>query len=219
MPAYAAVGLDAMRQRDGAPERLRAAIERAGTVNVPGGDAQADAAAFVSALRRTGDVVPTLEREREAMGSHDPTDTSSTATPFAHFEMALTELLVRYRAARAAAHRAGIKNCGGLEDTPVAPSVLGGSPNEINLPAPASADEAVFDRGRKVATQSGCLACHRIGEDGNDGPGPDLTRVGVRLSAQQLESALVDPVAPMPSFRQLPADQREALVAFLGELR
>jgi cytochrome c2 len=26
-----------------------------------------------------------------------------------------------------------------------------------------------------VVAQAGCLACHKIGENGNDGPGPPLT--------------------------------------------
>ena len=37
---------------------------------------------------------------------------------------------------------------------------------------------AEFERGKQIAAQSGCLACHKIGENGNDGPGPDLTDIG-----------------------------------------
>ena len=29
-----------------------------------------------------------------------------------------------------------------------------------------------FEAGKEVAAQSGCLACHKFGENGNDGPGP-----------------------------------------------
>ena len=35
--------------------------------------------------------------------------------------------------------------------------------------------------GKLVVAQSGCLACHKIGENGNDGPGPDLTDIGDKL--------------------------------------
>ena len=35
---------------------------------------------------------------------------------------------------------------------------------------------ANLEKGKLVAAQSGCLACHKIGENGNDGPGPHLTR-------------------------------------------
>ena len=38
--------------------------------------------------------------------------------------------------------------------------------------------EEQFNAGREVAAQSGCLACHKIGDNGNDGPGsaPDRHR-------------------------------------------
>ena len=76
-----------------------------------------------------------------------------------------------------------------------------------------------FTLGRAVAAQSGCLACHRIGEDGNSGPGRDLTYVGSRLSAREIERALINPKAPMPSFKNLPKAKLKALVRFLSLLR
>jgi hypothetical protein len=78
---------------------------------------------------------------------------------------------------------------------------------------------AEFKLGRAVATASGCLACHRIGDDGNPGPGPSLTHIGAKLSAPEIEHALRDPKAPMPSFKHLPARRFKALVEFLSELR
>ena len=38
-----------------------------------------------------------------------------------------------------------------------------------------------FYFGRAVVAQSGCEACHKIGDDGNDGPGPELTHIGARV--------------------------------------
>ncbi len=76
-----------------------------------------------------------------------------------------------------------------------------------------------FDLGRAVAAQSGCLACHRIGEAGNPGPGPDLTHVGSQLTGTQIARALIAPKAPMPSFGNLPRKKFEALVEFLSVLR
>ena len=32
---------------------------------------------------------------------------------------------------------------------------------------------AEYEEGRKVVAQSGCLACHKIGDNGNAGPGPE----------------------------------------------
>ena len=64
--------------------------------------------------------------------------------------------------------------------------------------------------------QSGCLACHKIGENGNDGPGPQLTEIGARLPAQAIARTLINPTAPMPSFKSLqqqPPEKFNALVA------
>jgi hypothetical protein len=76
-----------------------------------------------------------------------------------------------------------------------------------------------FYLGRTVAAQSGCLACHRIGEAGNSGPGPDLTHVASRLPGRGIARVLVKPTPPMPSFRRLPRAKFEALVEFLSLLR
>ena len=35
---------------------------------------------------------------------------------------------------------------------------------------------AEYNAGKQVVAQSGCLACHKIGENGNDGPGPAADR-------------------------------------------
>jgi menaquinol-cytochrome c reductase cytochrome b/c subunit len=76
-----------------------------------------------------------------------------------------------------------------------------------------------FDAGMEVVAQSGCLACHRIGEQGNPGPGSDLTRIGAKLSKRQIEHAILDPTAPMPSFSHFPPAKLSAVVTFLGLLR
>ena len=75
-----------------------------------------------------------------------------------------------------------------------------------------------FDAGMEVVAQSGCLACHRIGEQGNPGPGSDLTHIGSKLSKRQIEHAILDPTAPMPSFSHFPPAKLSAVVTFLGLL-
>ena len=51
-----------------------------------------------------------------------------------------------------------------------------GSPNSIDM---AVAPE--YEHGKLVVAQSGCLACHKIGENGGDlGPAPDRDRRGAR---------------------------------------
>ena len=76
-----------------------------------------------------------------------------------------------------------------------------------------------FKQGRIVFAQSGCEACHRIGIQGNPGPGPDLTHIGSKLVPRAIEHAIVDPTQPMPSFKNLPRAKFHALVRFLSLLR
>ena len=100
-----------------------------------------------------------------------------------------------------------------------------GSPTAIELETPqsvmAAGPETVeqFEAGRQVVAQSGCLACHKIGENGNDGPGPPLTDIGQRLPRQAIARTMINPTAPMPSFRDLPPDQFENLIEFLAQLK
>jgi hypothetical protein len=101
---------------------------------------------------------------------------------------------------------------------------LGGEPAIIAEPPPTVAQSggsklSQFYLGRSVTAQSGCLACHRIGEAGNAGPGPDLTDVGSRLPAAGIERSITNPTAPMSSFRDLPKAKLKALVTFLSLLK
>jgi ubiquinol-cytochrome c reductase cytochrome b subunit/menaquinol-cytochrome c reductase cytochrome b/c subunit len=73
-----------------------------------------------------------------------------------------------------------------------------------------------------VAASSGCLACHKIGENGNSGPGPDLTEVGQKLPKQAISRTLLNPTAPMPSYATLRQRQPEKfteLVDYLASLK
>jgi menaquinol-cytochrome c reductase cytochrome b/c subunit len=97
-----------------------------------------------------------------------------------------------------------------------------GSPTRIDMKAPSTvtgASRQTFDQGKLVAAQSGCLACHKIGENGNDGPGPQLTKVGARLPKEAIARTLQNPTAPMPSFKNLPPQKFNALVDFLSQLK
>jgi menaquinol-cytochrome c reductase cytochrome b/c subunit len=103
-----------------------------------------------------------------------------------------------------------------------------GPPTQIDMPTPARVTAqggqvlAQYEKGKLVVGQSGCLACHKIGENGNDGPGPELTDIASRLPAAAIARTLINPTAPMPSFAGLQKsapDKFNALVAFLGQLR
>jgi menaquinol-cytochrome c reductase cytochrome b/c subunit len=89
-----------------------------------------------------------------------------------------------------------------------------GSPNSIDMKVPKN-----LEAGKLVVAQSGCLACHKIGENGNDGPGPNLTHIGDKLLPGAIRRTIENPTAPMPSFRNLPAQKKTDLVNFLASLR
>jgi mono/diheme cytochrome c family protein len=90
-------------------------------------------------------------------------------------------------------------------------------PSAVGAHGPSAV--AQFNEGRRVVAQSGCEACHKIGDDGNNGPGPELTHVADRLPRQAIARTLVNPTAPMPSFKNLPPAKFTAVVYFLSQLR
>ena len=92
---------------------------------------------------------------------------------------------------------------------------LAGSPTEIELAAVGQED------GKRATASSGCLGCHRIGENGNE-IGPELTEVGARLPRQAIARTLVNPTAPMPSYSKLREEDPEKfqdMVDFLASLK
>jgi ubiquinol-cytochrome c reductase cytochrome b subunit/menaquinol-cytochrome c reductase cytochrome b/c subunit len=98
-----------------------------------------------------------------------------------------------------------------------------GSPTIIETATPAAVVQqggtalAEYEAGKKVVAQSGCLACHKIGDNGNAGPGPNLTHIASRLPRQGIARTLVNPTAPMPSFKNLPPKKFNAIVNFLAQ--
>ena len=98
-----------------------------------------------------------------------------------------------------------------------------GSPTAIEEATPAAVVQAggsqlaEYEAGKKVVAQSGCLACHKIGENGNAGPGPNLTHIASRIPRQAIARTLVNPTAPMPSFKNLPPKKFAAIVNFLAQ--
>jgi len=97
-----------------------------------------------------------------------------------------------------------------------------GSPNTVDMKPPANlsaAQKDTFTQGELIVGQTGCLACHTLGGNGNDGPGPNLTHVASKVPQQQLAATLINPTPPMPSFAGLPKNKFNTLVAFLSELQ
>jgi menaquinol-cytochrome c reductase cytochrome b/c subunit len=94
---------------------------------------------------------------------------------------------------------------------------LAGAPTEIEMPVAAS-----LEPGKAVAASSGCLGCHKIGENGNSGPGPQLTKIGARLPRQAIARTLINPTPPMPTYsklRQQNPKEFNQLVDFLASLK
>jgi menaquinol-cytochrome c reductase cytochrome b/c subunit len=100
-----------------------------------------------------------------------------------------------------------------------------GSPNSVSLKPPSTAtasEVATFRAGELVVGQSGCEACHQIGSNGNNGPGPNLTHIGSELRPAAIASTLRNPTSPMPSFAGLAEAHPQKfsnLIQFLGMLQ
>jgi menaquinol-cytochrome c reductase cytochrome b/c subunit len=93
---------------------------------------------------------------------------------------------------------------------------LAGSPTEIDQPAPPG-----LEKGQEVMASSGCLGCHKVGENGNT-LGPNLSNVGDRLGMAAIARTLVNPTPPMPPYRTLQQDnprQFQQLVEYVASLR
>jgi mono/diheme cytochrome c family protein len=91
-----------------------------------------------------------------------------------------------------------------------------GAPSEIDLKVPAK-----MERGKEVMASSGCLGCHKVGENGGT-LGPNLTEIGNRLGRDAIARTLVNPTSPMPSYgvlRQKNPKQFQQLVNFVASLK
>ncbi len=88
-----------------------------------------------------------------------------------------------------------------------------GSPTEVEMKVPKE-----YEAGKLIVGQSGCLACHKIGENGNPGPGPNLTHIGARIPrAAIIRSVQIGP-GIMPSYRALGQAKLNQVANFLSYL-
>jgi menaquinol-cytochrome c reductase cytochrome b/c subunit len=76
-----------------------------------------------------------------------------------------------------------------------------------------------YQAGAEVAAQSGCLACHKFGDNGNDGPGPELTEIGAKIPRAAIARTLRNPSGVMPPYTDLPQEKFDNLVEFLASLQ
>jgi hypothetical protein len=105
-------------------------------------------------------------------------------------------------------------------------SVLGalaGAPSEIELEVKATSaqDKEMLEKGKAVTASSGCLGCHKIGENGNT-LGPNLTKIGDKLGQDAIARTLENPPSFMPPFTRLKdqnPEQFEQMVRYIASLK
>ena len=98
----------------------------------------------------------------------------------------------------------------------------GGSANEN--PGSYAENPAALEvsRGNDVYINSGCSTCHKIGDEGGS-IGPDLTRVGARMTMEEMSAFIRDPKSVRPDSKmpaQTMSDQDlHNLVRYLSMLK
>jgi quinol---cytochrome c reductase cytochrome c subunit, bacillus type len=93
---------------------------------------------------------------------------------------------------------------------------LAGPPSQIDMKVAPK-----FEKGKEVMASSGCLGCHKVGENGNT-LGPNLTDIGDRLGKDAIARTLINPTSPMPSYTKLRdqnPEQFDQLVKFVASLK
>lgn len=90
----------------------------------------------------------------------------------------------------------------------------------VVVPPPVSAP--LIEKGGVVFQQK-CAPCHKVNDAGGDA-GPDLSKIGAQRDALYIQTQLQDPKAykpdsKMPSFKDLPKEDKDALVAYLLSLK
>ncbi|HEU4403100.1 MAG TPA: cytochrome c [Candidatus Polarisedimenticolia bacterium] len=92
----------------------------------------------------------------------------------------------------------------------------------LAMPAMADGAAAPADKGKAVFAAQHCSMCHSIEGKGN--PKTPLDGVGARLSADQIHKYIVSPKevkadSKMKAYPSLPAEDLEALVAYISSLK
>ena len=88
-----------------------------------------------------------------------------------------------------------------------------GSPTEIDMKVAPQ-----YSAGSEIVASSGCLACHKLGENGNNGPGPELTHIGARIPRAAIIRSIEIGPSIMPSYRELPKHKLDEIADFLSSL-
>ena len=89
-----------------------------------------------------------------------------------------------------------------------------GPPSQIDLNVAPQ-----YEAGKEVVAQSGCLACHKIGDNGNGTLGPELTQIGARIPRNAILRSLEAGPGIMPSFQDFSQKQLNQIADFLASLK
>ena len=102
----------------------------------------------------------------------------------------------------------------------------------MNSGKSVSTNESVL----QLLSSNGCMGCHTINGNKNDGMGPDLSHIGSKRSSHWIEIQIVNPSmhfkqgsqvringktfkAIMPSFKDMPKSQVRAITKYLKSLK
>jgi mono/diheme cytochrome c family protein len=104
--------------------------------------------------------------------------------------------------------------CGGSSNGTTSPTTRAGPgpPTEVQPPTQG-------EPGRQLIVQSGCLACHQVGANGNGTLAPNLTHIGARLSRSAILRSLRGGPGIMPSFTSLGERQLNEAADYLSQLK
>jgi len=91
---------------------------------------------------------------------------------------------------------------------------VAGSPTEIEKPTAPR-----YEQGKQIVAESGCLACHAIGENGaHGGLGPELTHIGSVLPKSAIKRSVAVGPGIMPSFEGLGEKDLNQVADYLASL-
>lgn len=91
---------------------------------------------------------------------------------------------------------------------------VAGSPTEIEQPTAQR-----YEAGKQLVAESGCLACHSIGENGaKGGLGPDLTHIGSQINREAIKRSVAVGPGIMPSFDGLGEKNLNQVADYLASL-
>ena len=89
---------------------------------------------------------------------------------------------------------------------------------QVMIDVPKNVDEHTLKGVGHAIYNRYCIGCHGPGLKGNGVSFPSLVNIGKKYNEQQVSQIIVGGRNMMPSFKQIPANEKQALLAFLLKL-